>query len=89
MLRLSLARVLAESQQWAPALQHLESSVAQDPLYTAAWKELGRVHQQLGGHEAAASAWRKGIEVAHAKGDKQAEKEMTVFARRIERKSER
>ena len=32
-------------------------------------------------------AWRNGIAAAKAKGDKQAEKEMTVFARRIERKA--
>ena len=85
MLRLSLARALTESQQWAAASQHLESAVEQDPLYTAAWKELGRVRLQLGEHEAAALAWRKGIEVAHANGDKQAEKEMGVFLRRLER----
>ena len=29
--------------------------------------------------------YSRGIEAAQAKGDKQAEKEMTVFARRIER----
>ena len=33
----------------------------------------------------ALDAYRRGIEAAQAKGDKQAEKEMTVFARRIER----
>jgi len=85
MLRLSLARLLAQSEQWGAAAQHLESAVEQDPLYTAAWKELGRVRKQLGEHAGAASAWRKGIEVAQANGDKQAEKEMTVFLRRVER----
>jgi hypothetical protein len=35
-------------------------------------------------HEALA-AYRRGIAVAERKGDKQAAKEMTVFARRIEK----
>ena len=30
-------------------------------------------------------AYRRGIDVAQAKGDRQAEKEMSVFARRLER----
>lgn len=85
MLRLSLARLLVQSEQWAPAADHLESAVAQDPAYTAAWKELGRVRQKLGANEAAAAAWEKGIEVAGVNGDKQAEKEMTVFLRRLQR----
>ena len=38
-----------------------------------------------GRNEEALTAYREGIAVAHARGDKQAEKEMTVFARRIER----
>ena len=33
----------------------------------------------------ALSAYRKGIEVAEKKGDKQAAKEMVVFARRLEK----
>lgn len=85
MLRLSLARLLAQSENWVPAADHLESAVAQDPAYTAAWKELGRVRQKLGANEAAAAAWGKGIEVARANGDKQAEKEMSVFLRRLQR----
>ena len=32
---------------------------------------------------AAAEAWRQGIEQARENGDKQAEKEMTVFLRRL------
>jgi hypothetical protein len=35
--------------------------------------------------DAALAAYRDGIAAAHARGDKQAEKEMTVFARRLSR----
>ena len=83
MLRLTLARLLAQENERSAAIAHLESAVAQDPAYTAAWKELGRLHHADGRTRAALSAWRRGIEVAQANGDKQAEKEMTVFVRRL------
>ena len=34
----------------------------------------------------ALETWRRGIAAAHEKGDRQAEKEMTVFARRLEKR---
>jgi hypothetical protein len=40
---------------------------------------------ETGQPKAALDAYRQGIDVARRKGDRQAEKEMTVFARRIER----
>ena len=36
--------------------------------------------------EEALLAYRQGIDAARKKGDRQAEKEMTVFARRLEKK---
>jgi len=83
MLRLTLARLLAARSETGQAEQHLQAAIDMDAGYTAAWKELGKVRQQIGDTEGAAAAWRQGIEVARAKGDKQAEKEMTVFLRRL------
>ena len=88
MLRLTLARLLTAARRESEAVDHLKKAVALDPDYTAAWKELGRAHAALGDHVAAARAWRRGIEVAHARGDKQAEREMGVFLRRLERAGE-
>jgi len=68
------------------AVTHLREAVARDPGYSAAWKALGRALAELERDADALEAWRRGIDVARARGDKQAEKEMTVFARRIERK---
>lgn len=86
MLRLALARLLARGGKVPEAIRHLEAAVEQDPEYTAAWKELGRLCQAGGNPAAAVSAWQKGIVVARAKGDKQAEKEMGVFLGRLEKK---
>ena len=68
------------------AVTHLREAVARDPGYSAAWKALGRALAELERDADALEAWRRGIDVARTRGDKQAEKEMTVFARRIERK---
>jgi cytochrome c-type biogenesis protein CcmH/NrfG len=59
-----------------------------DPNYSAAWKLLGKACLAANDAVGAAEAWRQGIAVAQKRGDKQAEKEMTVFLRRIERKDE-
>lgn len=85
LLRLTLARVLAQSAEWTEAIDHLESAVRLDPFYTAAWKELGRARLAAGQPDAALAAWQRGIEVAAARGDKQAGKEMAVFLRRLQK----
>jgi Tfp pilus assembly protein PilF len=83
MLRLTLARLLGARGDLAAAEAHLEAALAMDADYTAAWKELGRVRQQRENPAGAADAWRQGVDKARANGDKQAEKEMTVFLRRL------
>lgn len=65
------------------AAEHLAKAVALDPRYTAAWKLYGKALQLAGRNDEALAAFASGIEVARAKGDRQAEKEMTVFARRL------
>jgi len=83
MLRLTLSRLLAQAEQWDEAAGHLQTALTLDPDYTAAWKELGRVYHVLGKTDSALEAWNKGVEVARSKGDKQAEKEMNVFLKRL------
>ena len=85
LLRYSLGNEYLKAGDAPHAVEHLARAVAQDPKYTAAWKLYGRALSVAERHEEALAAYREGIEVAHARGDKQAEKEMTVFARRIER----
>ena len=83
MLRLTLARLLGAQGEHGEAEAHLLAALEMDAGYTAAWKELGRTRQQAGNPAGAAEAWRQGIEQARENGDKQAEKEMTVFLKRI------
>lgn len=85
LLRFSLGNAWLGANQPAQAVPHLQKAVEHDPGYSAAWKLLGRALNESGDAKAALAAYRKGIEVAEAKGDIQAAKEMTVFARRMEK----
>jgi tetratricopeptide (TPR) repeat protein len=86
LLRYSLGLEYQKARKLEQALEHLREAVRFDPLYSAAWKTLGRVLADLERPEDALRAYRQGIEAAAKKGDRQAEKGMTVFARRLERK---
>ncbi len=85
LLRFSLGNAYLGAGEAARAVPHLQKAVAQDPQYSAAWKLLGRALNESGNAHDALAAYRQGIEVAQARGDVQAAKEMTVFARRIEK----
>jgi tetratricopeptide (TPR) repeat protein len=82
LLRYSLGLEYQKAGNPEKALEHLREALARDPLYSAAWKALG----DLGRPAEALAAYRDGIAAAQRKGDRQAEKEMTVFARRLEKK---
>ncbi|MEW6132714.1 MAG: tetratricopeptide repeat protein [Pseudomonadota bacterium] len=85
LLRFSLGNAWLGAGEAAKAVPHLQKAVEHDPKYSAAWKLLGRALNEAGDAAAALDAYRKGIEIAKAKGDIQAAREMTVFARRIEK----
>jgi len=88
LLRFSLGSEYLKEGDAGGALPHLREAVTRDPAYSAAWKLLGRALDESGQPRAALEAYRRGIGVAEQKGDKQAAKEMTVFARRIEKQLE-
>ncbi|HJU23088.1 MAG TPA: tetratricopeptide repeat protein [Casimicrobiaceae bacterium] len=67
------------------AIDALSTAVSLDPTYTAAWKLYAGALEKTDRHAEALDAYRRGIVAARQKGDRQAEKEMAVFARRIER----
>lgn len=83
LLRFSLGNEHLKRGDPAAATAHLRKAVELDPKYSAGWKMLGKAWQAAGYADAAADAWRQGIAVAEANGDKQAAKEMAVFLKRI------
>lgn len=87
LLRYSLGLEWMKAGSPAAAAARLREAVEKDPGYSAAWKLLGKALAESGDAEGALAAYRNGIEAARKKGDKQAEKEMIVFARRIEKRA--
>ncbi len=82
-LRFSLGTEYLKAGDPAAAIEHLREAVARDANYSAAWKLLGKALAEAGRLQESLDAYARGIAVAEARGDKQAAKEMTVFARRI------
>ena len=85
LLRFSLGNEYLKIGDSAAAARHLEQAVVIDPDFSAAWKLLGRALTECGRFDPALAAYKRGIDVAERKGDKQAAKEMAVFAKRIVR----
>jgi len=85
LLRVSLANALLAQTEVAGAIEELRAALKFDPDYSAAWKLLGKTLAASGDAAAAIQAYRSGIAAAARRGDKQAEKEMGVFLRRLER----
>lgn len=85
LLRFGLGKAQLDGGQAAQAAEHLRRCVEFDPTYSAAWKLLGKALQAAGDSDGARQAWQQGIAAAQTKGDKQAEKEMTVFLRKLDK----
>jgi Tfp pilus assembly protein PilF len=85
LLRYSLGAALLDHGDAADAATQFRAALEYDANYSAAWKLLGKACLADGDSEAAADAWRQGIDVADAAGDVQAAKEMRVFLKRLER----
>ena len=83
LLRYSLGNEYTKAGDAASAALHLRRAVELDPQYTAAWKLLGRALADSGHAAEALEAYTEGIAVAGRRGDKQAQREMQVFARRL------
>ncbi len=65
------------------AAEHLQQCVTLKPNYSAAWKLLAKAQQAQGQTAAAIATYQQGIAIAQQQGDKQAEKEMQVFLKRL------
>lgn len=83
LLRFSLGNEYLKAGDPAAAGKCFQAAVDRDPNYSAAWKALGKALNEAGDAAGAIAAYEQGIAVAEARGDIQAAKEMSVFAKRI------
>ncbi len=85
LLRFSLGNEHLKAGVPEQAIPHLREAVKYNPVYSAAWKALGKALAESGAAHEALKAYVSGIAAAEQNGDKQAAKEMQVFKRRIEK----
>lgn len=85
LLRFGLGKGYLDASEFAQAAAHLQRCVEFDPQYSAAWKLLGQVLNKQGLSAEARAAWTQGLQAAQEKGDKQAEKEIGVFLKRLDK----
>jgi predicted Zn-dependent protease len=85
LLRISLANALLQQGDRVDAIGELRQATEFDPEYAAAWKLLGKTLADSGDATAAADAYQQGIVAAIKRGDKQAQKEMQVFLKRLQK----
>ena len=81
--RLAAGQARLKSGDLPEAVAHLEKATGHAPEHTMAWQALGEALKALGQPEAARTAWERGLAAAEANGDKQAEKVMGVFLKRL------
>jgi Tfp pilus assembly protein PilF len=85
LLRFSLGTALLAQGDASGAAAALREAVEFDAGYSAAWKLLGQALGDSGDTAGAITVYERGIEIARARGDRQAEKEMSVFLRRLQK----
>lgn len=83
LLRYSLGNEWLKAGDAAKAASCFRDATDRDAGYSAAWKLLGKSLAESGQTTEALEAYEQGILVAEQKGDIQAAKEMTVFAKRL------
>jgi Tfp pilus assembly protein PilF len=85
LLRFSLGTALLQNGDAPGAASAFREAVAFDEKYSAAWKMLGKALAESGDTKAAINAYREGLSVACKRGDKQVEKEIAIYLRRLEK----
>ena len=85
LLRFGLGSALLQEKVYAEAVEHLQRCTEQMPEHSAAWKLLGRGYMAVGDLDAARAAFAQGLLVARDRGDKQVEREIEVFTRKLDK----
>lgn len=83
MIRYTLGNAYYKEKRYAEAAMHLAHAVELKPDYSTAWKVLGRVLADDGQLHKALEAFDSGLGAAQTNGDKQVEKEIGVFRKRV------
>ncbi|MEJ2592916.1 MAG: tetratricopeptide repeat protein [Candidatus Thiodiazotropha sp.] len=83
LLRYTLGSINIKEKSFEAAMEHLQHALEMDRQHSASWKLYAKALAELGRTEEAIRAYDEGIDIAEAKGDVQAAKEMRVFRKRL------
>lgn len=83
MLRFGLGSAYFNDRNYEASIPHLESCLQYDPGYTAAYKLLGKAYYKTRDPEKAKSVFATGLPIAVEKGDKQTEREILAFLKKV------
>ena len=86
LLRYALGNEWMKTGDALRAIEQLRAAIAFDAHHSAAWKQLGKALEGAGQSREALDTFRQGIEVATARGDVQAAREMAVFVKRLSKR---
>lgn len=84
--RLAAGQARLKNGDLEQAIAHFREATRQAPRHSMAWQELGKALEANDEPEAAHEVWERGIAAARANGDKQAEKVMSVWLKRLSKK---
>lgn len=85
MLRFGLGSGYFNDKAYEQAIPHLQACIEHDQTYAAAYKLLGKALMKLGNNNEALAVFEQGLPIAEAKGDKQTEREIQAFLKKLKR----
>ena len=85
MLRFGLGSAYFNEKNYQRAIPHLQKCTECDKSYSAAYKLLGRAQIKIGLNEQAKITLETGLEQAALSGDKQTEREISIFLKKLEK----
>lgn len=83
MIRFGLGSAYFNAGRFAEAIPHLKQCIGHDVDYSAAYKLLGKALVKEDQEEEALKVFETGLPIAIAKGDKQTEREINAFLRKL------
>lgn len=85
MLRFGLGSAYFNNREFDQAVPHLQACLEHDPNYAAAYKLLGKALFKTGRNDEAEKVFTAGLPVAVDKGDKQTEREILAFLKKLDK----
>jgi len=88
MLRFGLGSAYFNEKGFEKSIPHLQACIDHDPRYSAAYKLLGKALFKTGENDKARTIFESGLPIAIDNGDKQTEREILSFLKKLDKETE-